>query len=57
MIDLTKVKEMSVREIVWLEAWIATARADNCNDKTVPTVWADRCLKDFDERFVDTIKR
>lgn len=43
--------EMTARQKVWLEAWIACASASNVSTKEVPAEWADRCLEDFDNRF------
>ena len=36
---------------VWLAAWTACARADNCSRIEAPTEYADRCLADFRNRF------
>jgi len=48
--DLPKEYEIR-RQAVWLEAWVNTASSDTCLELHTPTLWADRCLKDFDERF------
>ena len=44
-------KEISVREYVWLEAWVNTARSDSCINLSTPALFADQCLADFDKRF------
>lgn len=38
-------------QTVWLQAWLNTARADNCTSTDAATRWADTCLKAFKERF------
>jgi len=43
--------EVLNREAVWLTAWCAVATSSNCHYPDSPGRWADRCLKDFDERF------
>lgn len=43
--------EMSQRQKVWLEAWIAIAASSSCMRHGVATEWADVCLKEFDKRF------
>ena len=42
---------------VWLEAWISVASSDNCARHDVPDFWADKCLKEFDKRFLDAKKQ
>ena len=42
---------MDRREKVWLEAWCAVASAWNCKESIAAAIWADKCLKAFDERF------
>lgn len=47
-------KEETLEEFkmnVWIKAWCSTASASDCKDAKVATVWADKCLKDFEERF------
>jgi hypothetical protein len=39
------------RERVWLDAWIAVATASNSTTSKTATLWADVCLREFDERF------
>ena len=39
------------RKQLWIEAWCSVANANDCKRKSVPTRWADKALKDFDERF------
>ncbi len=43
-------------ETVWLTAWAACCASSNCNEKSVAVSWADRCLKDFKDRFGDETK-
>ncbi len=40
---------------VWLKTWIAVAASANCSDVNTPSRYADRCLKDFKDRFDNTI--
>ena len=35
----------------WLKCWIDVANSASCTNIDIPTVYADRMLKDFDERF------
>lgn len=42
------------RQEVWMKAWTATAQASDCKAPDVATVWADECLKRFDERFKES---
>lgn len=39
------------RKELWCAAWVATARSDSCVNDDTPTKYADKALKDFDERF------
>ncbi len=41
----------TVEEITWLEAWLTLAAAPNCFTAEIATLWADKCVKDFHERF------
>jgi hypothetical protein len=43
--------DISARREFWAKAWCAVASAVNSMDPETCTRWADRCLKDFDERF------
>lgn len=47
--------DMSVRQAVWLRAWIAIAASSNCTRKDVPSGWADECLEQFDKRFPNAV--
>lgn len=38
---------------VWIRAWVAVAAIPECEDATIPGVWADQCVKEFKERFKD----
>ena len=49
-VDLGKSGELS-RAQVWTATWIAVATSSNCNRISVPTEWADTCLREFDKRF------
>ena len=40
---------------VWLKAWCAVANAFNCETSDAATKWADACLKDFKERFKNSV--
>lgn len=42
---------LSRREQVWLTAWAAVARAENCRESSSAKVWADKCLEAFDATF------
>lgn len=42
---------MTVRQKVWLDAWIAIAASSSCVKVEVPSNWADTCLREFDKRF------
>lgn len=42
---------LSIREKVWVEAWCRVAQSDTCGESITATIWADKCLKAFDERF------
>ena len=47
-------KEQSHQEIrmqVWVEAWTLTAASDSCIKLETPTIYADKCLEEFDKRF------
>lgn len=48
--ELSKDKE-TIRMQVWLEAWTRTSQSNSCMEIHIPTSYADRCLKDFDDRF------
>ena len=39
------------RQNLWRNVWLAVAGSTSCLDKTVPTLWADQALNDYDERF------
>ena len=39
------------RQNLWVKVWLTIAGDDTCGDIDIPTKWADRALKDFDERF------
>lgn len=41
----------SQRIELWCNAWVAVASSSNCDRTSVPASWADRALRDFDERF------
>lgn len=51
-IDRTKEIIEFERKDVWLKAWIAVAASSNVLDKTIPSIWADQALKDYEERFL-----
>lgn len=38
---------------VWIEAWVRTAQSESCTKLSVPTLYADECLKEFKKRFKD----
>lgn len=44
--------KLNKRERIWFEAWKAVAGLINSEYK-VTVRWADDCLRDFDERFVE----
>lgn len=44
---------MTVRQKVWLDAWIAITASANCTNTKAPANWADVCLKEFDSRFTE----
>lgn len=39
------------RKEIWINAWCSVANALNCRKPEDATRWADKALKDFDERF------
>jgi len=41
----------TMRKKLWIDAWIQVANANNTVSLSTPTTWADKALKDFDERF------
>jgi hypothetical protein len=41
----------NLRKKLWCDTWVSIGGSIGCNSKSVPTVWADFALKDFDERF------
>jgi hypothetical protein len=49
-LDRRAEQQAESREI-WLAAWLAVASSSNTNNGDVPAKWADRCLKDYRERF------
>jgi hypothetical protein len=49
MIQLTEHEFM--RRELWCNAWVATAKSDNCVKHQTCTVYADAALKEFDIRF------
>jgi hypothetical protein len=40
-----------IRKELWCNVWVAVAGASNSTRSDIVTTWADRALKDFDERF------
>jgi hypothetical protein len=44
----------SLRAQLWIDTWLVVARAETCRTPDIPTVWADRAVKDFDSRFPET---
>lgn len=40
-----------IRKKLWADVWAYTAGASNSTHAEACTKWADRALKDFDERF------
>jgi len=40
-----------IRRDFWIKAWCSVASASDCHDSSVPGDWADRALRDFDEKF------
>lgn len=45
------------RRQCWIDAWCATASAWNCKDPESATRWADKALKEFDNRFINIKKQ
>lgn len=39
------------RQTVWIQVWGAVANANDCKNSATATVWADKALADFDQRF------
>lgn len=39
------------RRQLWIDAWCAVASAWNCKEPIAATSWADKALKEFDNRF------
>ena len=39
------------REEVWMKAWVCIGSSVNCHETKTATIWADKCLAAFDERF------
>lgn len=42
---------LTVREEVWMRAYVACASSSNVTTNSIPIQWADGALKAFDERF------
>lgn len=40
-----------MRKELWIRAWVGTASASNCTNKTAADKWADHALEQFDRRF------
>lgn len=49
--ELLREGEKPSREYVWLQAWLAVARASNSTQASTADSWADHCLAAFDRRF------
>lgn len=50
MFELVMEKSEELKN-VWLQAWCAVARAENCYDSESATRWADEAVKAYKERF------
>jgi len=42
---------------LWKAVWLGVSASSDCRTKDIPTIWADHCLKDFDERFAVTTEK
>ena len=51
MQEFTTTNIKDVRAEVWLRAWLAVAVSNNCSSKSIPIIWADSCLEEFDKKF------
>jgi hypothetical protein len=40
-----------IRKELWCNVWVAVAGASNSTKSELVSLWADRALRDFDERF------
>ena len=41
----------SIRMKLWADVWVAVSNSSTCLEMLTATRWADRALKEFDERF------
>lgn len=44
-------EQLTARQQVWINAWTATANANDCKKPSIAEHWADQALKAFDARF------
>lgn len=49
--EQSRLNHENKRKEIWMNAWCATANANDCKTSGVATAWADRALEDFDKRF------
>ena len=40
------------RKQIWIAAWMTVASSPYATSREVATAWADKCLRDFDKRFL-----
>ena len=48
---MSKNKDESPEERLWIDVWVAVASSDNCGTKAICTSWADAAVSDYKERF------
>jgi len=41
----------SWEEELWLKVWLIVAGSSNCTNADSPSIWADRCVRDFKEKY------
>jgi len=45
----------TLRAELWIKTWVAYTQADNSTKPETGFVWADKAVREFDQRFKETL--